>query len=194
MIGSDAPHRSVVQDKGRINVVRIRQNARARVLVAGTSKPAARTLSVRSRQRRVVASSRIDSPEPGDVIEAVASARAALRRLPYNALISSQLIVAPGPRATHPGVAAKVMTSRGKLGEQNGYNCTRGPSAFRSPCPIVKAGLARVRSRADGLLDPGQPLYVNLVARAEPLLDRARAHHRVRVRDPRVRITRYGGG
>jgi hypothetical protein len=192
VIGGDEASGRIVQDKGRVNVVRLRRDAVASVTrhVRGSSPH--RRVPVRSGDRRVVRSVPLPGLEKGEHFEVRGAFVAALGRLPYNALISSHMVVAPSRIATHPRDAARVISLRGKLSEVNGYNCTHGPSAHRTPCVTRKAGVATVKRDPRKVLGPDPDLYVNLVARSQPKLARARQGHRVRVRAGRMVVTRYG--
>src|SRR5204863_43120 len=66
-------------------------------------------------------------------------------------------------------LSRRVSTLNGQLTEGNGFNCTHGHSAYRSPCKSLKAGLLEIRR------DPKKhghpvPLFVNLVCHTRPKL------------------------
>lgn len=192
VIGGDRPNGRIAQDKARLNAIVVRGDAQARVARATGRSRQARNLRL-GRGRRVVYSARLDQPRRGERLEVRGRFVASLRRLRHNALLSAVLIAAPSPTATRPGPAAKAVSVRGRLSEVNGFNCTKGPSGFSDPCRVVKAGFAKVRRNPSAIPDlAGAPLYVNLVARAEPVLTRRKAPRPVRVRNGRVSVTRFG--
>jgi hypothetical protein len=145
-------------------------------------------------RHRVLYSVELPALRDGEVIAADGGFEASIAHLGYNAFLASRLILATTPDSVEPtGLAASASSSRGQLTESNGFNCTRGRSGYSSPCAVVKAGTVRITERAVDDLGIPRPLYVNLVARAKPLLGRRRAHHRVHVSPAEggLRVLRY---
>lgn len=123
--------------------------------------------------KRVTYSQRIDNLQPGDVLIVSAGQRTAIRDLPY--FISTQLVVTTRRNATRPSAISRRAVSRsGLASETNGFNCTLGSSAFRSPCVSVKAGMATIEHVPRSGKGKVRPLYVNLVSRSFPKLAQAR--------------------
>ena len=59
-------------------------------------------------------------------------------------------------------------TDRGRLTAANGFNCTQGPSHYRTPCRSVKSGVIAIRHSPVDRRGRPRPLYVNLVSRSKP--------------------------
>jgi hypothetical protein len=87
--------------------------------------------------------------------------------LPYTVLNRAQLILATSPHATNRHGAHLVASSGGRVDQQNGFNCTNGPSPYRNPCPRTKLGVLKIihDARTHPQTGTGQriPLYLNLV-------------------------------
>jgi hypothetical protein len=188
VIGADRPDGTVEGGKGRLNAAVSRRQRGVETVVRRTTRRRARRLPASfDGGQRVVYSQRIPGLEAGDVVLARASQRTRIRQLPY--FVASKMIVAARPNARRPGpLGRRVVSRRGTATETNGFNCTLGPSAFRSPCRTRKAGLAVIkRTPADGRGRP-RPLFVNLVSRTFP----KRAQARLRAYPP-ARILAGGG-
>jgi hypothetical protein len=203
VLGGDDPRGKVVQDKGRLNVVRVpaQRPPRTRVRVGSLLK---RSLPVRPRKgtrRRVVYSVAVPELREGEVIAADGRFATRIGGLRYNAFVSSRLILADRPGAVRVTKPVRGIASRaGRLAEHNGFNCTQGPSGYRTPCVTRKAGAVRIRNDA---VDPksGEPvtLYVNLVGSVRPRLSgpkrRVRHFHRARLAPAGgLDVVRYGVG
>jgi hypothetical protein len=104
----------------------------------------------------------------------------ALGRLPYNVRTRIRLILADSPGATEPGRRARrAARSTAYVPFENNFNCTRGPSAHRTPCPHRKSGVVRIGRDSD------RPLFANLIAGHGAIglgSERHRTRHRVPVR------------
>jgi hypothetical protein len=175
VIGADTPSGAVRQDKGRLNAITLHEH------VAPPKRY--RSTNVRSHSipiapsgkagRRVIYSQRINNLRKGDVIEASARHLVTIASLPYPSFVGTDLILTRGPHSVSPtGVAKGAVTTSGHLTEANGFNCTHGASAYRSPCRTTKAGAARVRHTIAHNGHP-IPLYLNVVCagkakRAQP--------------------------
>jgi hypothetical protein len=159
-VGADLPD-GVLQDKARLNAlvasgrldrasVRTDDLVRRRIPIAPEGV----------KGRRVVYSVKLPPLRVGSVVTASARQRTSIAGLPYNVFIGSRLILATAPDArTSRGLARRLPAP----GEQNGFNCTHGPSAYRDPCLTRKVGLFEVRRPPAG--GDGEPtdLYLNLV-------------------------------
>ncbi len=182
VVGADKPDGEVNQDNGRLNAVVVRRDAAAPDRFRSRRRLTQR-LPVRAydHRPRVIYSLKLSDPRAGDVLVATASQRTSISGLPYSALISHRVILAAGRRATSPSpLAMGVSSSRGQFGEDNGFNCTQGPSAYRSPCLSTKAGLIRIRHAPRRNGRP-VPLYVNLVGYLRPKRDSPGRHDSARV-------------
>jgi hypothetical protein len=173
VLGADRPDGGVVQDKGRLNVA---------VIDSGTPAPETRSSSFfvnpwlplnepKKVKRRVIHSVEVPVARKSDVLTFDASYVANIDRLRHNSLIESRVIVTDGPHSTDPsGLGKSASLLRGAASEDNGFNCTEGPSGYRSPCTVAKSGATRItRDAVDESGDP-VPLYINLVSSAKPLL------------------------
>jgi hypothetical protein len=132
----------------------------------------------------VVLSQRLPPLRDGDVVVAVARQRTGIRELPY--FVAAKLVLAARPGATAPRANVRRIGSRAAtFTDTNGFNCTPGPSAFRSPCRTEKAGLVEIKR------SPRRPLFANLVMRSFPKRVQARASFPpARVEAGRLVVTR----
>ena len=169
LVGADRPNGTVRQDKGRLN---------ATLLHGPVDSKRFRTAERRSRSvpiapsgkagRRVIYSQRINKLRKGDVIEASARDLLTIASLRYPVFMGTDVVLARGPHAvSSAGIPRQVATGNGDLTEQNGFNCTHGPSAYRDPCRTRKAGAVRVVRNVRRHGHP-VPLWVNLVAAGAP--------------------------
>ena len=174
IIGADRPDGSVEQDMGRLNAIVVPRGGdpHARRLRATRRIHASLPEGAeRSGGWRVVYSLKLSGLERGDVIAAAARAVTGIGPLRYSAFVSSQLIVAGGRSSTHP--FRRDVNLDGLVTEANGFNCTQGPSAYRSPCVTRKSGVARIRRHPVDRHGRPRPLYLNLIMRSFPKLARA---------------------
>ncbi len=191
VVGTDTRRGSVAQDRGRLSAVVFREGFETPALRSSVRRPRRRRLSMSDRRRRkgsraVIYSARVPEVPPDSVISAEARQRLGIGHLPYSAFVGTQLILSSKPAGNAPDrVARRSTTQHGHLTERSGFNCTQGPSAFRTPCKSHRAGTVRLRRepRRDGRT---VRLYVNLVSRTFP--KRARAK-----RGDRARLLRGGG-
>ena len=99
IIGANKPNGRIVQNKSRLNAIRLAPGETARRLV--TERLRRGSLRLRPR-RKVVLSQKVDGLERGDVLAVAAALRSDVRHLGYNALVGGELVVARGPRAADP--------------------------------------------------------------------------------------------
>jgi hypothetical protein len=189
VIGADTPSGGIVQDKGRISAA-LRRGPLPMPVAVRTHHPRVDKVPVAAHGKRgrvSIASVRLGKLKRGTVIRARSSQLTSLRSLHYNAFIGTRLILATRPAAVRATpFVNKIATLDGTMTEQNGFNCTKGPSEFSSPCTTRKSGLTQLVRQP--VRHPGGPvpLYVNLVVAAYPKLTRAGRHDAVRVK--RVRL------
>jgi hypothetical protein len=183
VVGADRPDGSIEGGKARLSAALSRAGAELQVRERVTRRLRAGSLPAGGTPR-VVLSQRLPGLDAGDVLLASARQRTAIRELPY--FVAAKIVLSTRPRSRRASRYAKRVTSRaGTLTETNGFNCTIGLSAFRSPCATHKAGLAQIKRT------PRRPLYANLVARSFPKRAQARAAFPpARVKRARMRITR----
>lgn len=188
IIGGAPPDGTVSQDRGRVNAVVFRPRSQPRPKPEVT-KSRRRTRLPLDEKFRVVYSKRLRGLDQGDQLTVDAHATAGIHHLPYNARVSSQLILADRRDQIHPGrLARRVARGGPEVSETNGFNCVRP----RAPCTFHRVGTARIGEDVrDGSGDPA-PLYVNLTM----LHESKRADHdpddRVRVLDRgAIKVSRY---
>ena len=161
IIGANKPNGRIVQNKSRLNAIRLAPQVAAQRL--RTKHLRRGSLRLRPR-RKVVLSQKVDGLERGDVLAVTAALRSDVRRLGYNALVGGQLVVARGPRATTPTrLVRRSVWLRGLISPINGTNCTPA----QSPCVTRKAGAVKVRRDVRGGSGGPAPLFVNLVIRTK---------------------------
>ncbi len=189
VVGADRPDGSIVQGRGRINAIAFREGFDVTTLRSESRRRRHGFLRMvrgnptsRTGGHTVTYSARVPSVERGTVISADAHQRLAIGHLPYSAFISTELILASRPGRTSPDqVAKRAATFNGHLTETNGFNCTQGPSAFRTPCDSHKAGTVQLR-RTPTRNGEAVPLFVNLVSRTFPKRTAAHAGDRAKIR------------
>lgn len=196
VVGDDEYGGRVGQDKGRLNAVIVRRNADADVDRIQSREVISRRLPLYKDgvgARRAVYSVRVPRPQRGDLLAVTAREVVGLAGS-RNAYIGSELILSDHRLASTPGDLAKRSAPMdARLSEFNGFNCTRGLSAFQTPCRTAKVGVIHIRRDVVDAAGQPRPLYVNLVSKAVPIVpSRARRGDRVMVRDRGVlRVVRY---
>ncbi len=174
IIGADRPDGHIEQDMSRLNAVVIPKGVHPRITRRRTARRVHRSLpegSPGSGGWRVVYSLKLRHLDGGDIVAAAARARTGIGSLPYSAYVASEMIIAGNPAATKP--FPRNVTLSGFVTEANGFNCTQGRSAYRTPCVTRKAGLATIRHRPVDRRGRPRPLYLNLIQRSFPKLARA---------------------
>ena len=161
IIGANKPGGRIVQNKSRLNAIRLAPGTTAQRLV--TSDLRRGSLRLRPR-RKVVLSQKVEGLERGDVLAVGAALRSDVRHLGYNALVGGQLVVARGPSATRPSrLIRRSVWQRGVISPINGTNCTPA----QSPCSTRKVGAVKVRRDLRGGSGAPAALFVNLVIRTK---------------------------
>jgi hypothetical protein len=186
VVGADRPNGSIVQDSGRLNALILPSRLRPRPVRAHTRERRHRSLpmgSERSGGKRVIYSLKMPRLNKGDILTVSAQQTTAIGHLPYSAYVNSEVILAGSPRATHPSRLAKRSAAlRGRITEATGFNCTQGPSAYRTPCRTRKVGLIAIRHDAVTRRGRAKPLYVSLISRTFPKLARATSGDEARIK------------
>ena len=174
VLGADQPDGSVVQDKGRLNLVQAHSDiADPSVIQSNSLVNTELPLTIAdSEKRRVVYSVPIDAPQKGDVLAFDTRFTTGIGSLHYNTFISSRVITAKGPTDTKSkGYAKRAIPLKGQATESNGFNCTLGPSGFPNVCTTIKSGAVRFeRDVVDRDTDQPATIYLNVLAGAKPLL------------------------
>lgn len=185
IIGANKPSGRIVQNKSRLNEIRLAPGTTAERL--RSSRLRRRSLRLRPR-RKVVLSQKVEGLERGDVLAASAALRTDVRRLGYNALVGAELIVARGPNATEPSrLVHRSVWQQGRISPINGTNCT----PVQSPCLTRKVGVAKIRRAPRGGSGAPVALFVNLVIRTkQKRVDREHGA-RLRLRGGQLEVRRY---
>ena len=204
VVGSDSDD-GISQNKGTLNSAVFNPGPRPDVAPVVTRKPSTRRIPVASQSgagfvKKVVLSRRLDALKQGEQLLIDARIDVKTGHLPYGTLLQSQVVLSEKRGSTRRnGVPAKIASEGGLITAQNGFNCTRGPSAHRSPCTVRKLGAVTIfkdaRTKPDRNLGPEVPLFVNLViqSKAEYGGQRHRAGDVARVaRRGSLSVTRYG--
>jgi hypothetical protein len=188
VVGIDRPDGRIVQDKGRINVVRIQPGSLAPARDRATHRKRVSRWDIEARAPKVLYSLRLPSLRRHEQFAASARMVTSIAGLPYDVFIGSQLIVAPRPGATGSGPLVRRMISLdGEVDEGTGFNCTR----VTSPCETRKVGVFRVRRDAPVHGGRAVPLYLNLVGRNGPKSANDHPGDAVRIRHGGIKVTRY---
>jgi len=149
--GSD---RQIEQDKGRLSLVRFRPGDTPRV-EPKRGKRVGRKLPIASEGGRpkdvLVRSLRLTNLHAGDEIYVDALSVVKIGSVPYNVLLTSELFTARSKRAPNGGRTGHYVAPDPEITEQNGFNCTQGRSAHRTPCRRPKVGVIRIVRDVDEL-------------------------------------------
>jgi hypothetical protein len=169
VIGSDSDQ-VIDQGQGRLNAVIFRDG-----MQAGSPRTTHRRLvghapvaeHANNPQYRSIYSVRLGHLHAGDQLLVQSRSTARMSGLPYTVLNRAQLILATGPRATNRHGAHLIASAGGRVDQQNGFNCTNGPSPFRNPCPRTKLGVLKIlhdpRTHPQTGTGHRIPLFLNLV-------------------------------
>ena len=185
IIGANKPNGRIVQNKSRLNAIRLAPGETARRLV--TERLRRGSLRLRPR-RKVVLSQKVDGLERGDVLAVAAALRSDVRHLGYNALVGGELVVARGPRAATPSrLVRRSVWQQGRISPTNGTNCT----PVQSPCATRKVGVVKVRRDVRGSDGGPAALFVNLVIRTKQKRVGREHGARLRLRGGRLEVRAY---
>jgi hypothetical protein len=189
VIGANKPSGRIVQDRGRINAVRLRPGSQPPPPTQVTRKRRHRSVPLDA-ARTVVLSERLAGLRKGAQLAVLARYSADVSRLRYSARVTTHLILAAGPRATKPSRRVAKMSSslQGQIAEANGYNCTK----VQTPCPYTKVGVLRMRRDARNRRGHRIPLYVNLFVVSNPKRAQRRPGDRLAILPhPKLKVARY---
>jgi hypothetical protein len=188
IIGANKPNGHILQDKGRINAVRLRPGDQPPPPVLKTGRRRHSRVPL-DQTPTVVLSQRLGGLRKGTQLAVLARMRADVSGLPYSARVTTHLILARTPRSTTTSArVARMASLHGEIAETNGSNCTR----TQSPCPYTKVGVLRMLHDARGRRGRPSPLFVNLYVVSNP--KRAKIHRRRTLRvlpHAQMRIARY---
>jgi hypothetical protein len=158
VVGGQRPNGDILQDKGRINVVRVRGGGDDQAQTLTTSARVHKALPL-NLSKQVVYSQRLDGLRDRDQLEVEVEMITNITHLPYATRVGARVILAKGRQAVGQGRQVKEIAEyNGEISENNGFNCTQA----ESPCLTRKVGVLKMKKDASG------PLYVNLVAIVGP--------------------------
>jgi hypothetical protein len=189
VIGANKPSGRIVQDRGRINAIRLRPGSQPPPPTKVTRKRRHRSVPLDA-TRTVVLSNRLAALRKGTQLAVLARYRADVSHLHYSARVTTHLILAGSPRATRPSPRVARMSSslQGQIAEANGSNCTK----VQTPCPYTKVGVLRMRRDARNRAGHRIPLYVNLFVVSNPKRVRGRRGDRLAILPhPKLKVARY---
>jgi hypothetical protein len=177
IIGANKPNGHILQDKGRINAVRLRPGSQPPPSILKTGKRRHTKVPL-DQTPTVVLSRRLGGLKKGTQLAVLAKMRADVAGLPYSARVTTHLILARSPHATTTSKRiAKLASLHGEIAETNGSNCTRR----QTPCPYTKVGVLRMLHAARSRSGHAIPLFVNLYVVSNPKRAKGRAHTSLRV-------------
>lgn len=195
VVGSHSRSGRIHQSRSDLVVVRSRPGNVALPAPARTNKPRIKKIPVGNEaagtKDRVIYSIPVHAPQAGESIVAEAAIRLAIGHLRHNVAVRSGVVLATKPGETEPGKAARRIAydKQAKVSLRNGWSCTRGRSAHKSPCLVFKPGAITFEDSSP------RTFYVNVVVGAEALLlegQRYRKGSKVRVAGGRLRVWRHG--
>jgi hypothetical protein len=181
VVGADRPNGSIRQDKGRLSAV-VTKAAAAAPSRSRTARRVHRRLPVtRGENATAVYSIEFANLRRGDVLVGLAKQRTSISAVPYSVFLDTRVVLTGRRSGTSTSrLGRRVSSPNGKLTEANGFNCTHGRSAYRTPCTSRKAGLVEIR-RTPMRNGDRVPLFVNLVAHTRPKLATPRPGDHVNV-------------
>jgi hypothetical protein len=188
IVGANKPDGRILQDKGRINALRLRP----------AHQPPAPVLETRKRRHArvpldqtptVVLSKRLRGLRKDTQLSVLARMRADVSKLPHSARVTTHLIVARRRHSTATSHRVARLTSlHGEIAETNGSNCT----LRQTPCPYPKVGVMRMRRNATNRAGHRIPLYVNLYVVSNPKRSPGASGQQLRILPrAKLKVTRY---
>jgi hypothetical protein len=162
VIGADSGASGrVVGDKGMINVARFRpgtlkkedpvegNRSRSRLPIAGSIGG--------HEKKKVLYTARIQDPRAGEQMIVDGAVFARISHLRYNAFLTTTVVLGENKSSTRNSAPVNATRSKGRITRGNGFNCTQGRSAHRSPCVARKVGVIEF------LENVNRTLYVNVI-------------------------------
>jgi hypothetical protein len=162
LVGANNRNGRIVQDKGRLNVIRTTPGNPPVVpppppvgtAELGNAERQTTGLTIDPPGEAVIYSQQLDGLRDGDQLAVQAGVTTDVTFLAHNVNVSSKVVLADDPFSTAPGVVgSQVARLDGEITENNGFNCTHKTT----PCATLKRGVAEIRRNAE------IPLYVNVV-------------------------------
>lgn len=182
VVGGQRPNGTILQDKGRINVVRTRGGADLQAESISTSARVHKALPL-NLSKQVVYSQKLEGLRDREQLEVEVEMITNINYLPYATRTGARVILAKGRQAVGQGRQVKEIAEfNGEIAENNGFNCTQA----ESPCLTRKVGVLKMKKDASG------PLYVNVVAIVGPKNRPAGPGDQVKVSPSgEMRVTRF---
>jgi hypothetical protein len=167
VIGADTPNGAVRQSKGRVSALLIPAGSDPRTRTEASRRRVNRTIPMDRSGRgwTSVYSVKLRNLRAGEVITARARQILDIDHLGNAVFDSSQIVLTQGRRKVSPGRIARRSGAPSAFTEANGFNCTQGPSAYRTPCVSRKVGQIRIVRDPVDRRGRSIPLYVNLISR-----------------------------
>jgi hypothetical protein len=174
VIGNDQPDGSVKGGRSRVNAIVIppgRGRSPTSTVVTQAATSAIPVGTQRSGFDAVVYSARLDGLQAGDVLDVNSLQLTNISSSTLPMFIGSKVIVAAAPGGVMG--QTKYASQAGQVTPQNGFNCTLGPSFFRSPCSSYETGAVTITATPVTNAGLPKPLYVNVLSRAFPKVAQA---------------------
>ncbi len=190
VIGAHGSSGPIEQDRGRLSLVRFRGGAHPDDVTAKTGNKRSVRVPIANEgggtKYTFVRSVRLNDLDAGDEIYVDAQSRTAIGSVPYNVLIQSKLFLARGRNKLDHAGTSSYTSPDGQLAELNGFNCTQGSSAHRTPCNAPKRGVARITENINSL-------YVTLLVSAKAMMNESNDHtwrssHRAKIKGSSLRV------
>ena len=188
IVGANKPDGRILQDKGRINAVRVRPASQPPPPVLATHKRRHAGVPL-DQTPTVVLSKRLRGLRKNAQFLVLARMRADVSRLPYSARVTTHLILARTASSTRTSRRISRLASlHGEIAESNGSNCT----PRQTPCPYAKVGVVRMFHDARNSAGHSIPLHVNLFVVSNPKRAPREAGRYLRIlRHARLKVARY---
>ena len=168
VIGAFGSHGPIEGDKGRLSAMRFRDGAKPGIKPAVGRRQDVRIPFANEGGKApttFVRSVHLHDLHQGDEIYVEGNTKASIAGVPYNVLLSSSIYsTIEGPRVGGNGNAGRYVSPTPEISEQNGFNCTHGASAHRSPCMRPKLGNLRI-------IKDVHDLYINLLVSGEAMMN-----------------------
>lgn len=186
ILGIDRSTGEISQDRGRLNVVRMR-GPRVEATTPSTQRRRMPRIPIDRGAKYSILSLRLGHLRRDQQFTFAAEAKVGIGHLPYSTFVGSQLILAAKPGATRTtDFTEDVGYLDGHVTEGNGFNCTQRTT----PCTASKVGTLTITRDATRDGRP-VPLYVNYVMRNAPKQQGAARGDNMRLRGGFIEARRY---
>jgi hypothetical protein len=195
VVGADLADGSILHDKGRLNAVVTKAAAPAPTR-SRTARPIHRRVPVtRGENWTSIYSIKFSNLRPGDILVALAKQHTSISPVPYNVFVGTRIVLTGRRSANRTSRLARRVTSlNGEFTELNGFNCTHGRSAYRTPCRSLKTGLLEIRDTPRRNGHP-VPLFVSLLCHTVPKLTAPHPGDHINVlAHGHLRVMKYAAG